>query len=373
MDRRYSVSSSEPRSSAAWIVALVILFAVFVLWNVSHVRQPGSSPPLPNALLSNLCPIVASRVGNPGERTRSIFAGDSSALQALRMSVMVAIACLEHDRLVDPHEAFTVGQETEMLHKRLVDASDIEKISITTTTDCVWEFWFVKSRYVRELSLTLRATTPWIDRVSDLAMGDRALQPLKKVDLFVAIGTWDATRPTTYHSGLRLDEESTGSISSWRRALLNFSTTVKRHTADVGALLAQSGGVPWSRRRILLPILPNCSAAKFRRVLEGRSTSKIDPYMFVQGRDCRRRLVVGTAPVMREVLHKVGDSLGGSFSVVDYQQLLATSAHFLAADGSGGFCLASDGAHIDDLAQRSPLLTPCALRLMHQLWNRKAM
>jgi hypothetical protein len=310
----------------------------------------------PKDALDALCQMIVKSNDSNAPTTQLIFLGDSTALQVLRLSVRAVLTCLQRNGGVDELQLTSTSRLIEGFHKRIAQVGVTERIVLTALNGHVWTFTFVKSRYLGELGDALQ---------------EHVACSAGRTSVLIACGTWDIARPVLPMSGLSLSSQTTSSGPLWRRALSNFSSTLRRHADHVVHSLQLGNTVACGRNiRVLLPILPNCTADKFHRVLEGRSTST-DPYANVQGSDCRSRLVLGTAPVVRRTLHRLGSI--GSVSVVDPQALFSpmtsrfVSRHSLAS--FGGACVASDGAHLDDLSQRIPLLTPCTLRVLRRVWD----
>jgi hypothetical protein len=341
------------------MMSLLVFAALLLLLHWSNTQSHNRSST--SDFVASLCPTLSTRMPRKGETTRSIFVGDSTALQALRVSVAATAMCLESAHLIDSSKHSAVLQATVLLKKRLIEAADVEKISIASEGGGIWEFWFVKAKYLDELHGVARSAA-----IADVHL-------LSRVDLLVAVGTWDISRPSLEHSGLVLDAASTKTSSSWKAALRNFTGTTRNHAAHITELLTLPVTLPRGAVRMVLPMAPNCSAHKFHRVLDRAPTNDLpDPYEHVQGRDCRRRLVDGTAPILREALLHAATVEGSPIQVIDYDDLLTTtqsSASSADVAKLAGVCTASDGAHFDDLSTTIPLLTPCTLRLLHLLWR----
>lgn len=326
-----------------------------------HVGKPmpGDSTVL---LTTSLCSSLSSQFPlSSGDRVRSIFIGDSTALQALRVSVTAVATCLKGSGLLDDAGLAKALHDVTALQIRLVEAQMLEKVSIVAFHSGGWDFWFVKVKYLDELKAAHRSVINTDDA-----------RKLSRVDIVIALGTWDILRPTLEHSGLLLDSVSTATLLSWKGALRNFSHTVRRHSLDISKVMAE---YPQTVRRFVIPMIPNCSASKFHRVALQQSpstTGQHDPYERVQGKDCRRRLVYGTAPIVREALLRVAAS--SDIDMIDFNLLLpaTTKSSSVARDElqRSKFCTASDGAHFDDLSAKVPQLTQCSIGLLTRLWTK---
>ncbi|CUG06428.1 GPI-anchored surface protein, putative [Bodo saltans] len=372
---RYSMrtaSSSGGRGILSSRTLLAVTLALMVISLVSwrntssdqndmlhgHVGKPmpGDSTAL---LTTSLCSSLSSQFPlSSGNRVRSIFIGDSTALQALRVSVTAVATCLKGSGLLDEGGVTKALHAVTALQIRLVEAQMLEKVSIVALHSGGWDFWFVKVKYLDELKAAHRSVINTDDA-----------RKLSRVDIFIALGTWDILRPTLEHSGLLLDSVSTATLLSWKGALRNFSHIVRRHSLDISKVMST---YPQTVRRLVIPMIPNCSASKFHRVAQQppSTSSQHDPYERVQGKDCRRRLVYGTAPIVREALLRVAAALSDIHMIDSNLLLPATTKSSVARDKlrRSEFCTASDGAHFDDLSAKVPQLTQCSIGLLMRLW-----
>lgn len=321
-------------------VVTVGLLAAGYLTALSIFVRPADAQPNRQAGLeesnARVCEVFVSDYqnalrGHPRRVRHTTFIGDSSALQMLRVTAGAAAGCFAAAGYLTPNGVARANARIQELTVRISATRAAERVVLSSdgrADSALWIFVFVKARYLVDVVTRL-------EQWSRLELAQAACSAGLHPGVIVSVGSWDMIRPATESSGgLSFETHAFDSPddAAWRIALSSFDSSVKRITQR---LFEQFGELCASRRAasaaLLLPPLPNCSAAKF--LFQEGSVPGADPYRNLRGgRRCEALLRSGTGLSFRRelMLHVT------TMRVVDLESFVVSRR-----------CGVQDGTHLD--------------------------